>query len=111
MRFRSGGTHDRGRSPRRTIRKSTFGSKYSTVLDRIGTDAQANSSTLVASLNLTSTIRSPSPPSPFTPEQNITALLGFTTKDLGTVTLDILAGRNDRLVRGWPFVVFEVPSE
>lgn len=67
------------------------------------------SSTLVAALNLTSTIIASSP-SPFTPEHNLTTLLGFNTRNLGVVNLDVMAGRNDRLVRGWPFVVFQAPG-
>lgn len=65
------------------------------------------SSSLVESLNLTSSITSPAPPSPLSYENDVTTLFESPSKVLGTVRLDILAGQADRMVKDWPFRVFE----
>ncbi|KAK5956957.1 hypothetical protein OHC33_002446 [Knufia fluminis] len=47
--------------------------------------------------------------SEYIPERDLSTLFGYRTRKLGIISLDVLAGRDDRLVGGIRFGVFEAP--
>lgn len=64
------------------------------------------SSSLVADLNRTSEIRPTFDPPLYTPEKNMTNVLGYETKILGQISLDIVTGSRDRMLQDTNFTVF-----
>ena len=65
---------------------------------------------LVEELGLTASIIPRPPIPPYAPERDPTSLFGFETKAIGTLNLDVLAGKNDRLVPGATFTVVYGPD-
>lgn len=64
------------------------------------------SSSLIADLNRSSEIRAVIEPPLYTPERNLTYILGYDSKRLGQISLDIVIGSRDRMIQDLNFTVF-----
>lgn len=68
------------------------------------------SSSLVEDLGRTSQIKAVVEESRFLPERNISGLLGFKSEIIGQLSLDIIAGKDDRMIQNTNFTVFRAPE-